>query len=326
MARKSFVFLVAGMVILFLCSLASADVPHMINYQGKLTTAAGGCLNDTVQMTFSIYPDTLGSPADWTETQNNVVVKDGVFSVLLGSEVSILASVFDGSVKYLGVKVESDPEMRPLKAMVSVAYAYRAGTADGGAGGGWVDDGTVVRLETGTDSVGIGTTSPADKLDVAGNIHASGTITSGSSITIDGANDKITGSSGTIDFDDENLVTTGKATIGPGHSNTGTNAFVAGENNTASGDWSTVGGGYGNTASGYDGVIGGGVYNTASGDGSTVGGGSDNTASNNGSTVGGGSATPPAITIARSPGAIRTPPATIGVQLAGAPRMPQPML
>ena len=37
-----------------------------------------------------------------------------------------------------------------------------------GAAGGWVDDGTVVRLGTSTDNVGIGTTGPGYKLDVQG--------------------------------------------------------------------------------------------------------------------------------------------------------------
>lgn len=162
MARKNFVFLAAGMVIFLFVSLASAEVPHMISYQGKLTTASGGCLNDTVQMTFSIYPDTLGSPADWSETQMEVVVKEGMFNVLLGAVDTIPQAVFDGNVKYLGVQVESDPEMRPFKPMVSVAYAYRAAAVDGsGAGGGWVDDGAVVRLEDSTDQVGIGTSNPA---------------------------------------------------------------------------------------------------------------------------------------------------------------------
>jgi len=44
---------------------------------------------------------------------------------------------------------------------------------------GWVDDGNVVRLETTEDSVGIGTSTPTEKLDVAGNIRASGTVTIG---------------------------------------------------------------------------------------------------------------------------------------------------
>jgi hypothetical protein len=171
MARRGFVSLTVGMMVFF-ASIASADVPHMISYQGKLTTAAGGCLNDTVQMTFSIYPDTLGSPADWSETQTEVVVKEGIFNVLLGAVDTIPSALFGGNIKYLGVQVEADPEMRPLKPMVSVAYAYRAGTADGGGGGGgWVDDGDVVRLETAADSVGIGTGTPVAKLDVVGDVN-----------------------------------------------------------------------------------------------------------------------------------------------------------
>jgi hypothetical protein len=161
MARKSFVFLVAGTLIFLLCSVSSAVVPDSINYQGKLTTAQGGCLNDTVSMTFTIYSDSDGDSVEWTETQVQVVVKEGIFNVLLGSVNLVPDTVFDGSTKYLGVQVESDSEMRPLKPMVSVPYAYRAGTADGGAGGGgWVDDGTVVRLEDSTDQVGIGTSNP----------------------------------------------------------------------------------------------------------------------------------------------------------------------
>ncbi len=175
MIRKSLILLVMGTVVLFVVSFSSADVPHMISYQGKLTTASGGCLNDTVQMTFSIYPDTLGSPADWSETQMQVVVQEGIFNVLLGAVDTIPQAVFDGNVKYLGVQVETDPEMRPLKAMVSVPYAYRAGAASGGGGdGGWVDDGSVVRLEHGTDKVGIGTDMPETRLEVKSSGYTDG--------------------------------------------------------------------------------------------------------------------------------------------------------
>ena len=47
------------------------------------------------------------------------------------------------------------------------------GTA--GSGGGWTDDGTVVRLSTGTDKVGIGVTTPAYPLDVDSTIGISNT-------------------------------------------------------------------------------------------------------------------------------------------------------
>lgn len=46
----------------------------------------------------------------------------------------------------------------------------------GGSGGGWVDDGVNIRLQTGTDRVGIGLLNPTEKLEVAGNIRLSGGI------------------------------------------------------------------------------------------------------------------------------------------------------
>lgn len=111
-------------------AFSEASVPPLLNYQGKLATSDGGCLNDTVQMTFSIYPDTLDSPADWSETQSEVIVKDGIFNVLLGIVDSLPSSVFNGSIKFLGVRVESDPEMRPLKPIVTSAYAFHSQQAD----------------------------------------------------------------------------------------------------------------------------------------------------------------------------------------------------
>jgi hypothetical protein len=163
MARKSFVLLVLGTVIFILCSISSADVPHMINYQGKLTTPAGALVNDTVEMTFSIYPDTTGKPAGWTETQAQVVVKDGIFNVFLGSGNPIPDSVFDGGIKYLGVKVGSDPEMRPLLPMVSAPYAFMS--SKGGDCWDCTASG-ITYLANINDNVGIGTTEPQAPLHV----------------------------------------------------------------------------------------------------------------------------------------------------------------
>jgi len=87
---------------------------------------------------------------------------------------------------------------------------------------------------------------------------------------------------------------TSKVSIGPGHTNTGLHAFVAGENNNALGNYSVVSGGGGpsasdsNSALGGNSVVSGGISNTASGFGATVGGGYANTASNTAATIGGG--------------------------------------
>ena len=102
----------------------------MINYQGKLTTPEGALIVDTLSVVFTIYDAATGGTAFWTETQATVIVEKGIFSVLLGSVNPIPDSVFTGDVRYLGVKVEADPEMNPRKEIVSVGYAYKSEYSD----------------------------------------------------------------------------------------------------------------------------------------------------------------------------------------------------
>jgi hypothetical protein len=170
-----------GLAFIFVfASLVYADVPQMINYQGKITTPAGALVDTTVGMIFTIYDDSTAGSALWTETQDSVIVQKGIFSVILGSINPIPDGIFVGSVMYLGVKVGTDPEMTPRKEIVSVAYAYRAATVDGGGVScGWIDDGTVVRLEQSTDSVGIGTANPSSELHVQGDLTCSGSLIGG---------------------------------------------------------------------------------------------------------------------------------------------------
>ncbi len=97
--------------------------------------------------------------------------------------------------------------------------------------------------------------------------------------TVDGA------SGGTISG---NVNIAGKANIGSGNVNSGSFAFVAGQNDTASGSFSTVSGGFGNSASGTDATVGGGSGNTASAISATASGGSGNSASGIASCIPGG--------------------------------------
>ena len=121
--------------------------------------------------------------------------------------------------------------------------------------------------------------------------------------TVDGA------SGGVIDGD---VMVSGKAAIGAGDVNPGAYAFVTGQNDSASGDFSTVSGGHSNLASQRDATVGGGNANqatatqstisylrdatisgghlyTANGSFSTIGGGQVNLTMGNNSFIGGGS-------------------------------------
>ncbi|MDH4223530.1 MAG: tail fiber domain-containing protein [candidate division Zixibacteria bacterium] len=177
------ILLVCLVAILFISTLAYAEVPKMINYQGKITRPSGALVDTTTSVVFSIYADSIGGTALWTETQTSVGVQYGVFSVLLGSVTPIPDSVFDGNVRYLGVKVGNDSEMTPRRTIVSVGYAFKSDHTDTAEyakaapampDADWVIDGNDIYHVPG--NVGIGTTNPAYKLDVNGDIRSLGTI------------------------------------------------------------------------------------------------------------------------------------------------------
>ncbi len=150
--------------------------------------------------------------------------------------------------------------------------------------------------------VGIGKNDPAEQLDVEGNIHASGTITSGSTITINGTANTISSNN-----DLELHVSSGRALrietdptspnlIGGSSANNVTSGFQGatiggggnvGLSNRVFDHYGTIGGGAGNEA-GAAATVGGGYRNEATGSNCTVGGGTSNVAEGAGSTVGGG--------------------------------------
>jgi len=122
-------------ILLLVAAGLNGQVPHMINYQGILNDPTTGAPIDTTQtMVFSIYGPSNPVVAIWQETQNNVLIENGYFSVMLGSVTPIPPDVFEGDEKYLGVKVGDDPEMTPRQRIYSVGYAFKAENTDKVAG------------------------------------------------------------------------------------------------------------------------------------------------------------------------------------------------
>ncbi|MCP4569853.1 MAG: hypothetical protein GY841_19915, partial [FCB group bacterium] len=66
-----------------MASIAMAEVPQMINFQGHMSDAGGQPLDTTVSMVFTIYDDSTGGIVKWTNTFPAVMVAGGAFSVNL---------------------------------------------------------------------------------------------------------------------------------------------------------------------------------------------------------------------------------------------------
>lgn len=112
-----------------LASTAAGPTP-LLNYQGRLLNPATGepKSDGLYAMTFSLYNVEGGGTALWSET-DNVDVKGGLFTTLLGDQVPLDGAVLNGQDLWLGVTVGTDPEATPRQRVAHAAYAFFANTA-----------------------------------------------------------------------------------------------------------------------------------------------------------------------------------------------------
>lgn len=109
---------------------AQAAVPTTLTHQGRLFDASGKPINDTIEVQFAIYDLAAAPTPIWQET-HSITFEDGYFSASLGETTPFPTNVFDGTTRYLGVKVGADAEMAPRSPIQSVPYALLAGDVTG---------------------------------------------------------------------------------------------------------------------------------------------------------------------------------------------------
>lgn len=308
-------------ILVFLSQPLFAEIPQLLNYQGRLLDTAGDpVVEGTYAITFSIYDADVEGTVLWTETHPAVLVSDGLFNILLGSVTPLPNAVFNDVTRYLGITVGSDAELAPRTRLISSPYAFHSSRADTGAV-------SLLAAESSVNSVAIqdGTIQFSD---VARNGASDGQVmkwngTQWTAASDEGANvssgwmhdgnmiylETLTDSVGIgTRYPRANLDVIGETRLANLHAGTteivsacigvnnnlgitaARNAIGGGENNSVNEEASsycTIAGGLGNTTGDRYGTVSGGANNSALGLTSTIGGGGYNTAEYLG-TVGGG--------------------------------------
>jgi len=123
-------FVASLMLVLLLCSIVVAEVPQLLNYQGRLTDTNGDPLNGSFPMEFRIYTALTGGSQVWTESHASVTVTEGVYQVLLGSVTPFSADLFSASTnRYLEIIIDSQL-LSPRTRFTSVSYALKTAHSD----------------------------------------------------------------------------------------------------------------------------------------------------------------------------------------------------
>lgn len=180
---KSLYKIFAVMLLCFWADMASAQTPQGINYQAVVRNGSGNiAANAAVTFRFSFRENTASGTQRYQETHSVTTDAFGMADVVLGAGTATagtFAAVDWSKSNYLRTEVNLSGSYVNVgtKKFQAVPYALNAG------GGPWTVSGNDVYRNNG--DVGIGTSTPTQKLDVDGRMQLSGGViqTGGTPIT-----------------------------------------------------------------------------------------------------------------------------------------------
>ena len=126
--------LIAILILLVLSIVAHvvAAVPHLVNYQGRLTLPNGNPVDSNVYaMKFAVYDSPIGGNELWNSNGFiPILVLNGLFSHELGSTNPIPDSLVRYDSLWLGISIDLNPEMTIRTKLNTVPFAFKALVAE----------------------------------------------------------------------------------------------------------------------------------------------------------------------------------------------------
>ena len=117
---------IAVLAVVLASTVAAADIPKVIGYQGRITDNSGVPVADgTYTMRFRIYTAATGGTLLWDSSNQSVTLAGGIFHVLLGESPQPAVNLSFGQDYWLSVQFDGEYQ-NPRKRLGSVGYAYMA--------------------------------------------------------------------------------------------------------------------------------------------------------------------------------------------------------
>ena len=129
--KKALILAMALVMLAGFTAYAQQTVPPLISYQGMLTDASGSPMTGTKKLTFNIYDAAAGGNLIWgPQVFDGVPLIGGRFSVILGTTVDTagrsITGAFSSVPRYLGITVDTNPEIAPRQQILSTPFAVKA--------------------------------------------------------------------------------------------------------------------------------------------------------------------------------------------------------
>lgn len=136
--KWGFMIIIKLLVLLLSSSIALAEVPQLVSYQGYLTDSQGSPKQGTANLSFTFYDEVSGGRALWgPQTFTRVPLINGSFNIILGttdSNGAPLENAFQAADSYLQItdlgadtsSVADDEVILPRQQILSAPYAMEA--------------------------------------------------------------------------------------------------------------------------------------------------------------------------------------------------------